>query len=49
MKGNAVFGGDKSNAADYIAQNIKDNTVLLIMGARDPNLSEFGIEIFNKI
>ena len=49
MTGNAVFVGDKANAADYIAQNIKDNTVLLIMGARDPNLSDFGLLAFKKL
>ena len=49
MTGNAVFVGDKASAADYIAQNIKDDTVLLIMGARDPNLSEFGLQTFGRI
>ena len=49
MKGTAVFVGDKTSAADYIAQNIQDNTVLLVMGARDPNLSEFGLDVFGKI
>lgn len=49
MTGNAVFVGNKENASAYIVENIQDNTVLLVMGARDPNLSEFGIETFNKI
>ena len=49
MTGNAVFVGNKENASAYIVENIEDNTVLLVMGARDPNLSEFGIEIFNKL
>ena len=49
MTGNAVFVGDKVSASDYISQNIKDDTVLLIMGARDPNLSEFGLLAFKKL
>jgi UDP-N-acetylmuramate--alanine ligase len=46
MTGNAVFVGNKENASAYIAENIQDNTVLLVMGARDPNLSEFGLQVF---
>lgn len=49
MTGNAVFVGNKENASAYIAENIKDNTVLLVMGARDPNLSEFGLQVFGRI
>ena len=49
MTGNAVFVGNKENASAYIVENIEDNTVLLVMGARDPNLSDFGLNIFSRI
>ena len=49
MTGNAVFVGNKENASAYIAENIEDNTVLLVMGARDPNLSEFGLQVFESV
>ena len=49
MTGNAVFVGNKENASAYIVENIEDNTVLLVMGARDPNLSEFGLQTFGRI
>ncbi len=46
---NAKFVGDKQNAMQEIINITKNDTVILIMGARDPNLDKFAAQILENI
>ncbi len=46
---NAHFVEDRNNLLDALRPELKQGTVLLLMGARDPSLEEFCKELFEKI
>jgi UDP-N-acetylmuramate--alanine ligase len=46
---NAFFVEDRNQLLEAIRPHLTDNCVLLLMGARDPSLENFGKEIWNKL
>ncbi|MCQ2351392.1 MAG: Mur ligase domain-containing protein [Paludibacteraceae bacterium] len=47
---NCIFAGDKAACKDTIIRNVsKTDCVILIMGARDPNLSSYAAQIAEEI
>ncbi|MBO4370233.1 MAG: UDP-N-acetylmuramate--alanine ligase [Paludibacteraceae bacterium] len=47
--GNALYGKDKDYSAQLISQQVAPNAVVLIMGARDPNLTDWARLILNQL
>ncbi len=46
---NAVYAKDKTFAEKTILDAVTDDCVILVMGARDPHLTDFAVNIFNKL
>jgi len=46
---NAFFVEDRNNLVNTIKPHLEENSVLLLMGARDPNLADFAKEVFNNL
>ncbi|MGN6294653.1 MAG: UDP-N-acetylmuramate--L-alanine ligase [Chitinophagaceae bacterium] len=46
---NAFFVEDRNNLLDAIKPHLTDNCVLLLMGARDPSLEQFGKEVYKTL
>ena len=46
---NAHFVEDRNNLLDALKHELNSETVLLLMGARDPSLEEFCKELFEKL
>ncbi|MBE6312181.1 MAG: UDP-N-acetylmuramate--alanine ligase [Bacteroidales bacterium] len=46
---NAVYARDKSYAEKVLLDAVSDDCVVLIMGARDPHLTDFAKSVFDKI
>ena len=46
---NAFFVADRNQFLEIVRPHLTDNTVLLLMGARDPGLEQFGKELLEKL
>ena len=46
---NAFFVADRNQFLETVRPHLTDNTVLLLMGARDPGLEQFGKELLEKL
>ena len=46
---NAHFVEDRNNLLEALRPKLKEGTVLLLMGARDPGLEEFCKDLFDKL
>ena len=46
---NARFVEDRNNLLEALRPELKEGTVLLLMGARDPGLEEFCKDVFDKL
>jgi UDP-N-acetylmuramate--alanine ligase len=46
---NAFFVEDRVRLFDQLIPNLKSNTILLLMGARDPGLEKFSKEVMRKV
>ncbi|MFC6266782.1 UDP-N-acetylmuramate--L-alanine ligase [Frigoriflavimonas asaccharolytica] len=46
---NAHFVENREDFLETIRPNLKEGTVLLLMGARDPSLEEFGADLFEQL
>jgi UDP-N-acetylmuramate--alanine ligase len=46
---NAFFAEDRKDLVNKIRPHLSGNAVLLLMGARDPSLEQFGNEVFNEL
>jgi len=46
---NALFIEDRNNLKTYVAPLLNDNTVLLLMGARDPSLEKFTKDLYESL
>jgi len=46
---NAYFVEDRNELVDTIRPHFDNQTVLLLMGARDPSLEVFAREVFEKL
>ena len=45
----AFFVEDRNEFVNKVKPHLQKNTVLLLMGARDPSLADFAIEVYNKL
>lgn len=46
---NAYFVENRNNFLSHIRTHLKESTVLLLMGARDPSLADFAKDVFDKL
>jgi UDP-N-acetylmuramate--alanine ligase len=46
---NAYFISDRADLLDAVKQHLTENCVLLLMGARDPSLEDFGKTVYNNL
>lgn len=46
---NAFFVEDRNNLVSTMNTHLQENCVLLLMGARDPNLADFAKEVFEQL
>jgi len=45
----AFFGEDRTQLFEQMVPSLKENTVLLLMGARDPGLEKFAKEVWGLV
>jgi len=46
---NAFFIEDRNNFITTVKPHLQQNSVLLLMGARDPSLADFAMEVYDNL